>query len=213
MDQHAISEAITTVLRDYVEQQHQLSFAVLEQMMALAKLLATDAHKLGLTGYSTAPEVVRGLIAPSLIALRWLSPEERLEVLEIGAGSGAVGLTLAIVAPRWRVVLVDRRQRGVSFCDIAALRLGLNNVTARVADARKPQARAVSADAVLLRAVAPPAQDLAMAENFTARKGRAIIWSASGTDWPEREGWKRLEALSLPGEGPSVAAYERIPAL
>jgi len=213
MDRHSIREAITTVLRDYVEQQEELSSAVLEQIMALAKLLATDAHKLGLTGYSTAVEVVRGLITPSLIALRWLSPEERLEVLEIGAGSGAVGLSLAIVAPRWQLVLVDRRQRSVSFCDLAALRLGLNNVTARVADARKPQGPSVSADAALFRAVASPAEDLAMAENFTAPKGRAIIWSASGTDWPEREGWNRLEALSLPGEGPSVAAYERILAL
>lgn len=49
-------------------------------------------------------------------------------VLDVGSGAGLPGLVLAIVRPRWRVVLIDKVGKKTAFLTQARIDLGLANV-------------------------------------------------------------------------------------
>lgn len=56
-------------------------------------------------------------------ALEWLAPEPR-RVLDLGAGSGCIGITLALERPSWRVTLADISPGAVNLCRENAAELG-----------------------------------------------------------------------------------------
>lgn len=144
----------------------------------LATWLAPAAHQLGLTNYRTPLDLAEHLMAP---ALRLLSPALRplllSPALDFGAGSGAIGLSLALAAPELEVLLADRRRRVVEFLDLAIRRHRLANAQALLVDLSDPppewQNRCGS---VLIRAFGPTAQALDHATAWLRPQGTMVLW-------------------------------------
>ncbi|MGD9519012.1 MAG: RsmG family class I SAM-dependent methyltransferase [Armatimonadota bacterium] len=185
------------------------SWDVCERLAALATELSTSGHTLGLTGYSTPETVLSRLMAPSLVLLSWLSPVQSLRVVEVGSGSGALGLTLAVLAPRWHITLLDRRSRATTFAEILALRLRLSNVAAVTGDASHPPPDLQPGHAALFRAVGSLAADLQLAQRVTLPRGLAVIWTSPEAPAPSTSLWRPVGNRLLPALGLSVRAFTR----
>lgn len=184
--------------------------ATFAALLALARELCGPGAALGLTGYASPRAALGHLIAPALGALRWLAHQQELKVTEVGSGSGALGLTLAIVAPAWRVYLLDRREKATTFAEVVALRLGLRNAMAVKGDARQPPATVVNSDAAVFRAVDKPERDLDLARHLVSVGGKTIIWTSSTIPSPVRPQWQEIGRLQLAHVGLSVRAFERM---
>ncbi len=178
------------------------------RLLALARELSGPGTALGLTGYASPRRALQRLVAPALAALRWLAVGQELKVTEVGGGSGALGLGLAIVAPAWRVYIVDRRQRATGFAEVVALRLGVRNVTAITADAGKAPEAIRESDAAVFRAVGTLEQDLDLAQHIVRVGGKALIWTSSAALSPLRAGWQEVGRLELAAVELSVRAFE-----
>jgi 16S rRNA G527 N7-methylase RsmG len=203
-----IAEAVTSTAQAMGVQGLLVDSAKAQAIRRLAEEIASAA-RVGLTSYHDAREVFTGLVLPAVAAFRWLAAGEPLQVVEIGAGSGALGFTLAVLAPDWRVTLLDRREKAVAFMEIAALRLKLANAFPIAADARQPAA-GEGYDAALFRAVASPDEDLDLAGHWLGSGGVCLIWtSASLPAPPESEHWMQVGVLPARDSRMSVLAYRR----
>ncbi len=76
----------------------------------------------GLTSARHPEEVVRTLMIPAVYALRLFRPGEHTTVTDLGAGSGATGVALALVSRQGRWFLVDRSRKKTTFCRYALSR-------------------------------------------------------------------------------------------
>lgn len=187
-----------------------VSDAAVDRISGLcAALLSSRTQRL--TSYDSLLGVLQGLVLPALAALRWLEAERTLDVLEIGAGSGGLGLALAVLAPNWSVSLVDRRQKAVSFIEVAIVRLKLLNASAVLADASNAGDRAASYDAALLRAVGSPDDDLALAAPWLKRGGTCLIWTSARSLVPsESSTWSQLGSTPCNQGRATVLAYRKV---
>jgi release factor glutamine methyltransferase len=61
------------------------------------------------------------------VALQLLSPASALQVLDLGSGSGAIALALAVERPLWQVLGVDRVEEAVALAERNRQRLLLDN--------------------------------------------------------------------------------------
>ena len=77
-----------------------------------------------LTGFESAPEIVRGLFEDSLLFLPLL-PDRPLRVVDIGAGAGIPGMPLRIIDEGIQVTLIESRRKRVSFLKAVRRELGL----------------------------------------------------------------------------------------
>lgn len=140
--------------------------------------LGPAAFRFGLTNYATTEEFAANLVTPVLGLLQ--APLSRLRhspALDLGTGSGAVGLALAILCPDTQVILADRRARVVQFVDLALKRLQLANCTALQADLANPPDDLVEAiGTVLIRAFGPTPTALAHASRLIRRGGSIALW-------------------------------------
>ncbi|MGA0845439.1 MAG: peptide chain release factor N(5)-glutamine methyltransferase [Luteolibacter sp.] len=66
--------------------------------------------------------------------LSWELPEAGLHLVDIGCGSGVIGLSLAATKKSWRVTLVDVSNDALDLARENAARLGLNNVNFVLSD-------------------------------------------------------------------------------
>ena len=94
-------------------------------------------------------------------------------VADVGSGGGLPGLPLAITLPEADFTLIESRRKRVSFLRHAATTLGLANV--RVAHARAEDLTDGPYATVLARAVAPPAELLAITRPLIAPGGRLVL--------------------------------------
>jgi hypothetical protein len=136
------------------------------------------AFRLGLTNYPDVKDYVSQLILPALTLLRGeLSRSVHSPLLDFGAGSGAVGLTLALLCPDWQVVLADRRARVVQFLDLACSRLRLSNCRTACVDLSAPPSELQgSIGTVLIRAFGPTGQALEYATPLLQDDGTIALW-------------------------------------
>ena len=135
---------------------------------ALARWLAASAVPLGLTGYRDASSIWAQAMEPALLLPRMFCASIVGPWLEIGAGSGALGLTLAILSPAAHLTLADRRERVVAHLDLAIRRLAATNAEAHLArmGSASPPHRWVG---VCLRALAEPTASLDIAQRHAQR--------------------------------------------
>jgi 16S rRNA G527 N7-methylase RsmG len=150
----------------------------LQSVISAISWLAPSAHRLGLTKYSDPETIVKQLVLPALCLL---SPEFRpflqSPVLEFGSGSGAIGISLAILAPEEQFVLADRRRRVVEFLDVAIRRHGLANCQALLVDLSAPtDEHQASFGTVLLRAYGPAEEALTQAARWLWLGGHVAFW-------------------------------------
>jgi len=167
------------------------------RLLALAEWLAPSAASLGLTNYHTADVLLTDAILPAL-ALRGLLGHAPVGPwVDLGAGSGALGLALALTAPALHMDLLDRRERAAAFLDLTVRRMAIPNARALQRDLQ-PEAEIPAWVGVCFRAVAPPSEALAMAAAHSRRW--VCAWHGPG-----------LRAYRTPPAGFRVAGSSRAP--
>jgi 16S rRNA G527 N7-methylase RsmG len=175
--------------------------AVVAALRAHYEELRRWAPRLALIGPGTADEVLERHFGESLAALPLVpvAPAEGGEALDLGSGAGFPGLVLAAARPRWRVTLVEARQRKWSFLVAAARRAALS---CRCLDARVgvPLAEGLPRRIELLtaRAVRLPEPVVAALLERLTPCGRALLW-AGGADPALPPGFAVARSLPLPG--------------
>jgi 16S rRNA (guanine527-N7)-methyltransferase len=173
----APDSAVSTVeLRRRLE---ALGFAVTaEQSTALAAFVALllKWNKVyNLTGVRGADEIVDRHLVESF-ALRALL--QGTYVADVGSGGGLPGVPLAIVEPQRRFTLIESRAKRVRFLRHVVAELDLTNTD--VAHGRAEDlTHARPFDTVLARAVAPPAELLAICRHLTAPGSLLLLLTAT----------------------------------
>jgi 16S rRNA (guanine527-N7)-methyltransferase len=123
-----------------------------------------------LTGIRDRAELVNRHLVESLA----LKPFVRgPEAADVGSGGGLPGMPLAICLPDIAFTLIESRRKRASFLRHVAAELALENV--EVAHARAEQVTTGPFDTVLARAVAPPAELLAVTRPLVAPGGRLVL--------------------------------------
>ena len=153
-----------------------LAAAAVEQLVRFAELLIRWNRVYNLTGpIRDVGELVDRHLVESL-ALRPLLRGER--IADVGSGGGLPGLPLAISEPARSFTLIESRAKRVRFLRHVALELKLGNV--QVAHGRAELLRPERAfDTVLARAVAPPAELLAICRPLTAPGTVLVLLTAA----------------------------------
>ena len=146
----------------------------LDACAALADWLAPAAGKLGLTQFDTGVELAANLIGPGLYLLPHIG-DAACSLAEIGPGSGALGLSIAMLRPDLAVDLLDRRKRVCDFLDIAARRFRIANCRSVCVDMRDVPADGPKYDLVVARAVAPAEQLFGHLSDFLSVNGRIAV--------------------------------------
>jgi 16S rRNA (guanine527-N7)-methyltransferase len=167
-----------------------------------------------LTALRSPAEIVRGLFEDSLLLLR-LVPTGATRVIDIGAGAGIPGVPLHLVDPRLAVVLIEARQKRVSFLKTLKRELELDDrVTVLEGRAEAilgthPEYRA-NADAVVARGVGQPEKLMPVAGDYVKPGGLFIATGppASEVAGLDRIGWTIVE---LPEFGLKRAFMVRAP--
>ncbi len=168
------------------------------------------SERVGLTSYHSLQQVIDGLVLPSVAALRWLEPDKSVDIVEIGAGAGALGFTLALLAPNWQVTLVDRREKAIAFMEIVARRLKLANAHPVAMDMRRRPPEAERFDAALFRAVGSPEEDLEIAEDWVAPGGLCLVWTSANAAVPtDTVLWSQVGAVAAREGRMSVLAFRK----
>ena len=146
----------------------------------LATWLAERAHPLGLTNYPSAAAVLKHHLSPNFSLFCLVPPPLSGPVLDLGAGCGALGLTLALLDPELSVLLADRRRRSARFIALTAARLALPNAHAMQVDAEALAKNSPAAfNLVCFRALAPAPLALALAAPLLRPNGSVAVWHQS----------------------------------
>jgi 16S rRNA (guanine527-N7)-methyltransferase len=164
-------------------------------------------RSLALIGPGTVGEVLERHFGEALAALPLVpeTPEGSGELVDVGSGAGFPGLVLAAARPRWRVTLVEARQRKWAFLLSVARKaaLSVRCLDARVA-APLPAEIPEEIERLTLRAVRLPEPVAAALLGRLGPSGRALHWA--GSDDPAAPpGFELGPSHPLPG-----SAHRRI---
>lgn len=134
----------------------------------LADWLAEYAPATGLLGYDSSDAILENAVLPAKVLPELLGGPLIGDWADLGAGSGALGLALAILCPASNLTLVDRRKRASDFSELAAKRLRIANVQTRTLDLR-PGEDGPRFAGTCLRAVTETRAALAIAAGISRR--------------------------------------------
>lgn len=178
-----------------------LGEAALSAMSVHYEELRAWNRSLALIGPGTVGEVLERHFGEALAALPLVpqAPEGSGELLDVGAGAGFPGLVLAAARPRWRVTLVEARQRKWAFLLNVARKapLSVRCLDARVA-APLPAEIPADIERLTLRAIRLPEPVAAALLGRLGPSGRALYWAAS-EDPATPPGWELGPTHPLPG--------------
>jgi 16S rRNA (guanine527-N7)-methyltransferase len=165
-----------------------------------------------LTGVRGLDEIVDRHLVESF-ALRPLL--EGATVADVGTGAGLPGIPLAIAEPERHFTLIESRAKRVRFLRHAVAELAIGNAT--VAHGRAEHLHVERPFAtVLARAVAPPAELLAICRHLTAPGSRLVLLTASHLQDAFRGLAADFVVRPATAEGPklrsSIVVLERIAA-
>jgi ubiquinone/menaquinone biosynthesis C-methylase UbiE len=142
-------------------------------------------------GWKRWDELVLDWLAPFGAAMiRQAGLREDAHVLDVAAGTGEPGLTVATLVPRGRVTVTDLSERMLTVASETADRRGLRNLETRACDAGALPFEDASFDAVLCRFGFMFFPDVGAAGGELARVARpgarvcAAVWST-----PEKNPW------------------------
>ena len=140
--------------------------------------LAPASLQIGLTNYPTTQLFTEHLVVP-LLPLLTPTAASLLHspTLDFGAGSCAVGLSLAILRPDLEIILADRRARVVQFADLCLSRMRLANCSSlRVDLGNPPESSRETCGTVLIRAFGPVSGALRHAQALVRPGGSIALW-------------------------------------
>lgn len=148
------------------------------QHAALARfltLLAKWNRVHNLTGFRRPADLLERAVVESLQLLPHLAGSR---VADVGSGGGLPGVPLAIASPTREFALLESRAKRVHFLRHVTGELGLTNT--RVEHGRAEDLRPTQPfDTVLARAVAPPAELLAIVRQLTARGSILLLLTSA----------------------------------
>lgn len=166
-------------------------------------------------GWKTWDEIVLGWLAPFGAAMiQRADLHDDSQVLDVAAGTGEPGLTVAPLVPAGRVIVTDLAEGMLAVAAQTAARRGLRNLETQVCDAGALPFADASFDAVLCRFGFMFFPDIAAAARELARVARpgarvcAAVWSA-----PEANPWattirgaiaRRVETPAPPPGSPEL---------
>jgi 16S rRNA G527 N7-methylase RsmG len=196
---------IETLLIDYAE---RLGLLIPEErwqaLGAALEWLGPASLQIGLTNYPNTPAFVEHLVMP-LLPLLMPSAQAHLHspALDFGAGSSAVGLSLAILRPDVEVILADRRARVVQFADLCIARLRLTNCSSLKIDLGNPPTQwRGSCGTVLIRAFGPTSEAVEHAQRLVRPGGSVALWHQPPSPAPPDP---LRQVLTLETDIPSLA--------
>ncbi len=123
-----------------------------------------------LTGIRDRAELIERHLLESLALKPYVAGPSAADV---GSGGGLPGIPLAVCLPEIAFTLIESRRKRASFLRHVAAELGLGNV--EVAHSRAEQVTSGPFATVLARAVAPPAELLAVTGPLLAPGGRLVL--------------------------------------
>ena len=177
-------------------------------------LLARWNRVYNLTGIRDSTELVARHLVESLALKPYLRGHR---IADVGSGAGLPGLPLAIVEPEREFTLIESRAKRVRFLRHVIGELELMNTI--VAHARAEHLRPDRPfDTVLARAVAPPAELLAICRPLTAPGSRLLLLTAMhlqeafrglASDWELRSDEAPAAGSGEPALRSSIVLLER----
>lgn len=183
-------------------------------LTAFLTLLSRWNRVYNLTGIRNPAELVDRHLIESLALKPFL---RGTRIADVGSGAGLPGLPLAIVEPGRDFTLIESRAKRVRFLRHVIGELGLAN--ARVAHSRAEHLRPDRPfDTVLARAVAPPAELLAVCRPLTAPGSVLLLLTAAhlqqafrglAPDWTVRAGEPLTVGSGESAQRSSIVLLER----
>lgn len=152
----------------------------LEKLETFAELVTDLAAPRGLIGFR-ARDIEREIIR-SLALLKVLGDAESF--IDIGSGAGFPGIPLAVALGT--AILIEPRRRAVAFLEKVARELSLSvRIEPQTAQLAARSDLRESADAVVARAVAPPAAAIQLCAPFCRVGGLVVLTAEAESESPE----------------------------
>jgi 16S rRNA (guanine527-N7)-methyltransferase len=105
-----------------------LPCSTIDRLLAYLELLAKWNRTYNLTAIRDPLEMVTHHLLDSLAVVPHLAMSPQARLADVGSGSGAPGIPIAIALPEWRVTLNDASEKKAAFLRQAAIELKLGNV-------------------------------------------------------------------------------------
>ncbi len=137
-------------------------------LLAGAKWLASASAATALSQYRDVEDVLLRAMGPALAYFGCLESPRSGVIADVGAGNGAIGATIALLAPDLEIHLVDRARRAYTASELLVARMGLKNARPLQVDLRS---LTVMYDAAVFRALAPGADALGAALRLVKQGG------------------------------------------
>ncbi len=150
--------------------------AVSAKLIEYARLILDENTRTNLTGARDLRGLVVNHFLDSLAPLGFIKLAD--PVVDLGSGAGFPGIPAAIAYPGHQFVLLEPRAKRVEFLRSAIEQLRLDNASVVKGSALGPSARdlAGKAGAVLVRAVAEPAQAFALGLPLLRPGGELLLY-------------------------------------
>lgn len=136
---------------------------------------------------------IRRLIAESVAVARWLRAGVGLVAgpwADVGSGAGFPGVVLGCCFEGQRIDLIERRRGRCDFLRREVASLGLSQARILCADAQQIDVPPGGYALIALKAVAPPAEALALAAPLLGVGGRALLFQRP--DWVGAPHWSEV---------------------
>ncbi len=133
-----------------------------------------------LTSIRRTTDLIDFLITESLQLAKFLPSAGNFTLADLGAGSGAVGISLGIAIPNLTVSLFERSVRKIGFLRLAVTALTLKNVKIEERDVRSIKKGEYSFDFIASRAFAPFTEYLEVALKLVKPSGCILGFTPRG---------------------------------
>lgn len=183
-----------------------------ELLVSLTEWLAEKAPRVGLSKYNTLELVWERAVAPILAIWDLLTLSAVSSCVDLGAGTGVLGISLAIMQPDLQVDLVDRSRRAVTFMQLLTKRLSLSNIRVICSEVAELQAqRPDGYDLVCMRAVTSGEAVIRLATAVARPDGYIAAWHQANDETylnPPSVA-ERVATAATVVSGLSVSLYQR----
>ena len=98
-----------------------------EHLFCLLELLIEENNKYNLTAITSPEDVIYKHFADCLMLSQHIAPN--LSVIDVGCGAGFPSLPLAIARPDLKITSLDSTAKKIHFIELAAQRIGLQNIS------------------------------------------------------------------------------------